>query len=167
MADDLRALYDELGRPTAAKFSRALRRRGIKATDEDLEFVAPPPVYRGKIFSLGLDQKWAADVMTLPPGRHALVVQDVFSRFLWVRRMSNQGDVVAPMRDIMRVRRPRVLYTDADTAFRSQAFRDAMRDLGVEFRVKLARNDIATVDSAIKYLGETIVRYTTSSGEGD
>ena len=136
-----------------------MRRRGIKATDEDLEFVklqvdrqlrAPPPVYRGKIFSLGLDQKWFADVMVIPPGRHVLVVQDVFSRFLWVRRMSNQGDVVGPMRDIMRVRRPQVLYTDADTAFRSLAFREAMHDLGVEFRVKLGRNDIATVDAAIK-----------------
>ena len=57
MADDLRALYDELGRPSLAIFTRALRRRGIRATDEDLEFVkqqadrqlrAPPPTYRGR-----------------------------------------------------------------------------------------------------------------------
>ena len=66
----------------------------------------------------------------------------------------------------MMVRRPRVLCTDADVAFRSKAVREAMTDLGVAFRVKEGRNDIATVDRAIGLLGEMIVRYTTSTGEG-
>ena len=42
-----------------------------------------------------------------------------------------------------------------------------MTELGVDSRVKEGRNDIATVDRAIGLLGETIVRYTTSTGEGD
>jgi len=84
---DLQELYDELGRPSLTIFKRALRKRGLQASDEDLEFVnqqadrqlrAPPPAYRGKIFAPSLDSKWVADVMTIPPGRHALVVQDVF-----------------------------------------------------------------------------------------
>ena len=163
-------------RPSLAIFKRALRKRGLRASDQDLAFVnqqadrqlrAPPPAYRGKIYAPSLDSKWVADVMTIPPGRHALVVQDVFSRFLWVRRMRSQADTVEPMREIMQMRRPQVLYTDADTTFKSRAFGDLMRELGVEHRVKLARNDIATVDAAIKNLGETIVRYTTSSGVGD
>ena len=71
------------------------------------------------------------------------------------------------MLDLMRERRPRLLFSDADTAFRSKAFREAMAGLGVDFRVKEGRNDIATVDWAIGLIGETIVRYTTSTGEAD
>ena len=176
--EEILELYDELGRPSTAKFARALRKRGMKITDEDVQknivglqgerqLRAPPPRYQGHIFSLGIDEKWVADIMVIPPGRHALIVQDVFSRLLWARKMDSQADVVAPMLQNMRVRQPRVLYTDADVAFRSKAFRTAMEDIGVDFRVKLGRNDIATVDRAIGILGETIVRYTTSSGEGD
>ena len=53
--EEIQALYNDLGRPSAAKFARALRRRGVKATDEDLGFIklqagrqlrAPPPNYR-------------------------------------------------------------------------------------------------------------------------
>ena len=113
-------LYDELGRPSAAKFGRALRKRGLKVTDEDVQknivglqaerqLRAPSPRYRGKIYSLGLDDKWVCDIMVIPPGRHALIVQDVFSRFVWARGMRSQGGVVEPMLDIMRVRRPRAL----------------------------------------------------------
>ena len=116
------ALYDELGRPSAAKFGRALRKRGLRVTDEDVQknvvglqaerqLRAPSPRYTGKIFSPGLDEKWVTDVMVIPPGRHALIVQDVFSRYLWARQMQSQGDVVEPMLDIMRVRRPpRVVF---------------------------------------------------------
>ena len=53
--------------------------------------------------------------------KHGLVVQGVFSRFLWARPMIGQAAVIDPMRGIMRVRKPTVLYTDADTAFTSKA----------------------------------------------
>ena len=58
------ALYDELGRPSAAKFGRALRKRGLKVTDEDVQknvvglqaerqLRAPPPRYRGENLFIG------------------------------------------------------------------------------------------------------------------
>ena len=42
-----------------------------------------------------------------------------------------------------------------------------MAGLGVDFRVKEGRNDISTVDRAIGLISETVVRYTTSTGDGD
>ena len=86
------ALYDELGRPSATKFRIALKRRlGMNVSVEDVQrivglqserqILAPPPKYDGKIFSLGIYEKWVADVMVLPADSsvtHVLVVQDVF-----------------------------------------------------------------------------------------
>ena len=100
--EEILQLYDELGRPSAAKFARALRKRGLKVTDEDVQknvvglqaerqLRAPSPRYRGKIYSLGIDEKWVCDIMAIPPGRHALLVQDVFSRFVWARKMRSQS----------------------------------------------------------------------------
>ena len=179
--ENIMALYRALGRPSARKFALELRERGMRVTDADVQraivglqstrqVLAPPPRYDGKIFSLGIDYKWFSDVMTLPSGSsvgHFLMVQDVFSRFLWARPMANQGAVLEPMRDIMRVRKPQLLYTDADAAFTSNAFRAAMRELGVDARIRTGRNDIATLDSAIKLVKEAIVRERGDSGEPD
>ena len=74
--EEIAALYREL-RPSAPKFARELRERGMRVTDADVQRNvvslqserqrrANPPKYDGKIFSLGLDDKRVADVMTLP-----------------------------------------------------------------------------------------------------
>ena len=58
--EEIQELYNDLGRPTAAKFARALRKRGITAAGEDLGSIklqvdrqlrAPSPRYKGKIVS--------------------------------------------------------------------------------------------------------------------
>jgi len=139
--DQILDLYDELGQPSAEKLQLALRRRlGLKVSVADVErmvelqserqVLAPPPKYDGKIFSLGIDEKWVADVMVLPAESsvsHVLVVQDVFSRYLRAKPMLSQAAVVEPMRQIMRTRKPKVLYTDADTAFRAASSRRRWR----------------------------------------
>ena len=74
--------------------------------------MANTPNYEGKIYSMGLDDKWLADVMVLPAEssvRHGLVAQDVFSRCIRARPMISQAAVIEPMHNIMRTRRPRVL----------------------------------------------------------
>ena len=81
--------------------------------------------------------------------------------------MAGQAAVIEPMRQIMRVRRPQVLYTDADTAFTSRAFQALMEELGVEAHVKTGRNDIATVDRAIGMLKETIAKERGATGNAD
>ena len=81
--------------------------------------------------------------------------------------MVNQAAVVEPTQEIMRVRKPEMLFTVAATAFTSQAFQEAMRELGVDARVKTGHNDIATVDHAMGLIKETIVRLRSSSGDAD
>jgi len=65
--EEILELYDELGRPSAAKFARALRKRGLKVTDEDVQknvvglqaerqLRAPSPRYRGRVYSPGIDE---------------------------------------------------------------------------------------------------------------
>ena len=92
-SEQILQLYNELGRPSAAKFQLALRRRlGMRVSVADVQrtivglqserqLPAPGPKYDGKIYSLGIDEKWVADVMALPAEssvRHALVVQVCF-----------------------------------------------------------------------------------------
>ena len=92
--DEILSLYDELGWPSTVKFARALRKRGMKVTDEDVQNKKThrrpsgrPTASRslskvyGEDCSLGLDDKWVADIMTIPLGRRALVVQDVLPGF--------------------------------------------------------------------------------------
>ena len=98
---------------------------------------------------------------------HVLVVQDVFSRFLWARPMTGQGAVIEPMRQIMKTRKPEVLFTDAETSFQGVAFREAMQELGVDARIKTGKQDIATVDRAISWLKEAIVKYRSTTGKAD
>ena len=71
------------------------------------------------------------------------------------------------MQEIMATRKPEVLFTDADTAFQSTAFKQAMQDFGVDPRIRTGRNDIATVDRAIGLLKETIVRFRSTTGNSD
>ena len=99
-------LYDELGRPSATNFAAELRstygmrvtpaevQRNIVGLQAERQVAARLPKYEGKIFSLGLDERWFADVMVLPAQssvRQVLVVQDVFSRVLWARPMASQA----------------------------------------------------------------------------
>ena len=145
-------------------------RRTIVGLQSERQVRAPPPKYDGNIFSLGLDDTWVADVIALPAEcsvRHYLLVQDVFPRFLWARPMDSQAAVVEPMREILRARKQEVLYTDADSAFTPRAFQAAMQELGVDARTKTGRNDIATVDAAMRVVKTRIVDERSASGEAD
>ena len=81
--------------------------------------------------------------------------------------MVSQAAVTEPMQKIMRSRQPRLLYTDADTAFKASTFQEAMEELGVDARTKTGRQDIATVDRAVAMLKETSVKYRSTTGNPD
>jgi hypothetical protein len=80
-ADELTTLYEELSYPSAAKFRRAVQKRGDQVSLKDaLAFVqtygqqqvtAPRQKYQGKIVSDGIDDRWAADLVsfTAQPAR--------------------------------------------------------------------------------------------------
>ena len=108
------AVNEELNYPSLQKLRRVLEQRGIPYNKKNLECLvkrqavrqvqAPPYKYDGKIASQGLNQRWFADLIdfTAAPsdgGRktvlrpteenesYVLVVQDVFSRFLWTEAL--------------------------------------------------------------------------------
>ena len=140
---DHHKLWVDQNRPSPEKFRLALQRRGIRATTKDLKelfykyqsskhIFAPPPKYKGKIFSPGLDRRWQADVMVLP-GTYALVVQDIFSRFAWAEHISSPMEADQGMEAILHKagNTPDEITTDADPGFQTKAFNSLLSDKGI------------------------------------
>ena len=108
MAEQLSEIYKQLNYPSAAVFHRALAKRGIPARLADIqEFVssrserqviAPPPKFTGKIVAFDINARWAADLISFVTRpvksnegamAHVLIVQDIFSRFIWTVAMTS------------------------------------------------------------------------------
>ena len=162
---DLHQLWVDQNRPSPEKFRVALQRKGIRATTKDLQelfykyqsskqIFAPPPKYKGKIFSPGLDRRWAADVMVLPGPTYALVVQDIFSRFAWAEHISSPMEANQGMEVILHKagKTPDEISTDADPGFQTKAFNELLSEKGIHHTFREGRNDIATVDRLISTL---------------
>ena len=162
---DLHQLWVDQNRPSPEKFRVALQRKGIRATTKDLkelfykyqsskQIFAPPPKYKGKIFSPGLDRRWAADVMVLPGPTYALVVQDIFSRFAWAEHISSPMESNQGMEVILHKagKTPDEISTDADPGFQTKAFNELLSEKGIHHTFREGRNDIATVDRLISTL---------------
>ena len=131
---DFHELWVQLNRPSAERFRQALLKRGIAAPptkdikelflkfQSSKQIFAPGPRYLGKITSTGLDQKWAADVVTYSQASAAegrswnsfLVAQDVFSRKAWAALIDNPSDAATGYQKILRQagRAPNELVTD-------------------------------------------------------
>ena len=105
-------LYQELSFPTANKLQSALRKEGINLSLSGLKELTsesgarqvfqPPPRYGGNITSGRMDDRWAADLMSFEsrPAKRAdatytnvLIVQNIFSRFLWAEPLSSKTQV--------------------------------------------------------------------------
>ena len=101
--DAIQAVFEELNYPSAARLQKALKARGIPydaeqvrtlvAAEPTRQVQAPGPVYNGKISSKGQNELWFADLIdfTQAPSisgeRYILCVQDVFTRYLYVRAL--------------------------------------------------------------------------------
>ena len=125
------ALYKELSYPSAAKFKAALTKRGIDVPDAFVrqiaseqgsrQLYAPPPKFTGKVTATNVDDRWAGDVIdfqskTRKQGAsvYVLLVQDIFSRFLFAAALRSKAEVEAALLRIMRdtKRKPEELTTD-------------------------------------------------------
>ena len=100
------ALYREMSYPGAAKFQAALRKQGIKMSDAAVrelvaeqggrQLFAPPPRFTGRVTARHVDERWAADLMDFQAKKaksgevYILVIQDIFSRFLWARALESK-----------------------------------------------------------------------------
>ena len=111
-AEQIKTLYDSMGYPSAQQFYNKLKRTGIPARMKDIqEFVksqssrqvtAPRPKFKGKIVSFDINHEWFADVISFVsrpvknndgPFKYVLIAQDVFSRKIWTRAMSDLTQV--------------------------------------------------------------------------
>ena len=154
----------------------ALQRKGVRASTKDLrelfykyqsskQIFAPPPKYKGKIFSPGMDRRWAADVMVMRPG-YALVVQDIFSRFAWVEMLSSPMEAYQAMEAVLHKagKTPDEITTDADPGFQTKQFNELLSERGIHHTFREGRNDLATVDRLISTLKSALATHAADVG---
>ena len=116
MADQLLEVYDELNYPGTKAFLKELRRRGIPARENDVrdfiqaqpeqQILAAGPVYGGHMYAASLDARWVADLIdytSQPVGKitHVLIVQDIFSRFIWTTAMAGVAQTTKAFQKIL------------------------------------------------------------------
>ena len=187
---DLQQLWVELNRPSPEKFRTSLQRRGIEAPSvreikelfykyqASKQLFAHPPKYKGKIFSPGLDRRWAADIIvnsqrpSVYDGKaygYALVVQDIFSRYAWAELIDSPMQATGGMEAILHRagKVPDELTTDADPGFKSKPFQELLNDKGIHHTLRVGRNDIATVDRLIATLKQALAVHSLESGKND
>ena len=134
MDDRIRSLHAELAFPSATRLQAALRKEGITAPLSKIKEITstvgarqvlqPPPSYKGNITSSKIDDRWVADVISFesrPAKRsgskytNVLLVQDIFSRFLWAVPLVSKSRTREAFESILGERKPRELNTDKGT----------------------------------------------------
>ena len=185
---DLLKLYNDLNKPSAGKFKKALEKRGIQNRLEDVrkfiegegarQLFQKPPEYKGKIYSPDLNVRWAADVISYvaQPSRvgkqtftYILIVQDIFSRLVYTRAMVTLSQTTQTFQDILRAAsgQPKLLTTDKGSEWSNQGFKQLLERKAIEHVFKEGLNDLGTIDRAIKSLREALARHMVESGKDD
>ena len=134
------ALYKQLSYPSASRFKAALAKRGIQVPHAFVQqlvreqgsrqLFAPPPRFTGKVVAQHMDERWAGDVIdqskTTQKGApvYVLLVQDIFSRFLFAKALRSKVEVEAAFLRLVRDtgRKPDELNTDSGSEFTNRAF---------------------------------------------
>ena len=187
--DQLPALSEEYGYPSANKLFHAAQRAGVKVTLKQVQaFVSSQnvkqvyhklPPSKGKIAAPSLDDTWVADLIDYswqpsaskdkssePAFQYILVVQDVFSRRLMARPIRDK--LAQTCRDAFqsivaeRRKKPTVLSTDMGWEFKG-VFDAYLEKEGIHHRIKDPRalNSQGTLDAAIKALRPMLARIQT------
>jgi hypothetical protein len=191
----LRKAVNDKERARAARFPRPPEYEPWHITVKDAkEFVskagqrqilARTQPFDGKIAAGGLNQRWAADVISYKAQpaqigdvkmRYILIVQDIFSREIWTAALPeiNAASVAKAFRSILTKsrRRPRELNTDGGGEFKAE-FQAVLRaddrigEEAIEHRVSEQQNDIATLDAAILKLRRALTRITSTPGRSN
>ena len=192
--EELAALYEELNAPSATAFRKALAKRGIPARARDVEefvksrterqVIAPPLKYKGHIVSFNVNHRWMADLIafTSRPVKtnegfytHVLLVEDVFSRYIWARPLQSTSDTTRAFEEILKESEdrmveaapyPRRLDTDGGGEWTNASFKSLMDRYKINHVVKDVedRNAIATVDRAIGTIKRALKRRGIAKG---
>jgi hypothetical protein len=91
-----------------------------------------------------------------------MIMQDVFSRFIFARALQSKTEVTAAFSRIVEETRktPEELSTDRGSEWTSAAFQKSLNDRGIRHRMKAAPQDLATLDRAIGTLRAVLSRRT-------
>ena len=175
-------IYRELGYPGATKFQTALRKQGINISLDNLkdfikplgsrQIFRPPPQYKGNVASRSIVDRWVADVLSFESRpvegfTNVLLIQDVFSRFLWATPMGTKKETTRAFRTHLETtgRMCRELSTDKGTEFTSVEFQGLMAERGIYHRYKVALNDLSTIDRAMGVLKDRIAVIAAEAGD--
>ena len=192
-------VFEELNFPSSQKLRKVLDSRGIAYDRKEIEKLvrreavrqvqAPAYKFDGKIAAHGINDRWFCDLVDFtaaPSDRgkrtglvetkegevYILVVQDVFSRFLWTEALTSKqpGVVAKAFEDIMTRAgaKPKSCTSDLGPEFQGP-FAEALKAKGIEVYTKRKEdiNGIATIDTAIGQLKKALVRDTRKVGTDD
>ena len=180
MEQRLADLQVELAFPSANRLQAALRKEGFKASLTDInnitskstsrQVLQPPPQYKGNITAASIDDRWAADLISFESKpatsdkiyRHVLLVQDIFSRYLWAVPLPTKSWTRSAFESILdEGRSPRELNTDNGSEFMSKEFQSMLARRNILHKTKVGLNDIATIDRAIGVIQDMLAKRTT------
>ena len=109
--DELKRLSQELGYPSSNKLWTEAQRRGLSVSRKDVnqstqgqearQVFNNRTKYEGKITATEINDRWAADIIDYnanpspdknggPPYQYILIVQDIFSRAIFVHALKNK-----------------------------------------------------------------------------
>ena len=187
--DQLRELSNQLGHRSADKLWQAAQRQNLPVTRKNVfDFVqasAPRQVfkkranYEGKITATEINGRWAADLIDYTakpspspdggdPYQYILIVQDIFSRKIYVHALRTKTAEVCEQAFASIVRkagRPDMLDTDNGLEFRGP-FDQYLVEEKIYHQVADSRNKNAraTLDAAIKQLRQQLARIQAVEG---
>jgi hypothetical protein len=141
----------------ASNFSRALKERGIKVTQEKLkDYLSSEPTYtlhkparrkykRNKVTSLGIDYLWQLDLVDMlkfskvnKGYKFLLTCIDVFSKYAWVKPLkSKEGEaILTAFKEILKEGRvPEKIQTDAGKEFINKKFKKYLDEKNISMYV--------------------------------
>ena len=180
LAQRIASLYKRLNRPGASRFQTELRKRGISVPDtfvkgivaeqSSRQLFAAPPKFTGRVVAQHIDERWAADIIDFQSKTSAkdapvyvLIVQDIFSHFLFAKALRSKVEVEAAFLRIMAEsqRKPDQLGSDAGSEFTNRSFQTMLSREGIYHDTKEGPQDLATLDRAIGGLRAALSRRTT------
>ena len=193
--EELAQIYEDLNFPSAQVFHKALKRRGIAARLKDVEefvksrserqILAPPPKFEGHIVATYENEKWAADLISFVSRpvktnesqyAYILIVQDIFSRYLYARPLTNTSQTTPAFEEILSesenrmtdadYKTPAQLETDGGTEFTSERFQSMVQRRNIAHTVKPKEDlhGIGTLDAAIQNLKKALTRRVKRNG---
>ena len=164
-AGDILGIVEGLNFPSATKLRAALIKRGFKARLKDVEEVvksqtptqlfAKAPKYRGKIIASRPNERWVVDFIDFtaePSGsyKYILLVQDIFSRKLWVQALedTDMTSAIQQLRNLF-ADEQKPAEINADGEFDNKTFNRFLSQQNIASRFKEGRQDLATIDAAM------------------